>query len=136
MCQPIPTSLYTRWGLDSETSRLTPRQNKTRSSDNLVMSYFQRRRPECEIESFFTTCRQKKIDYFSVDLFCSHCNTVFEAMGCFYDFCPCQELRSSLTEEDIQRGSKKKELVALRRHYIQEKGYKVIEMWECEWWRL
>ena len=24
----------------------------------------------------------------------------------------------------------------MRRQYIQEKGYKVIEMWECEWWRL
>ena len=66
----------------------------------------------------------------------SHCNTVFEAMGCFYHFCPCQELRLSFTEEDIQRGSKKRELDALRRHCIQEKGYKVIEMWECEWWRL
>ena len=59
-----------------------------------------------------------------------------EAMGCFYHFCPCQELRPSLTEEDIQRGSKKRELDALRRHYIQDKGFKVIAMWECEWWRL
>ena len=57
-------------------------------------------------------------------------------MGCFYHFCPCQELRYSLTEEDIQRYSKKRDLDALRRHSIQEKGFKVIEMWECEWWRL
>ena len=55
-------------------------------------------------------------------------------MGCFYHFCPCQELRPSLTEEDIERGSKKRELGALRRHYIHEKVYKVIEM--CERWRL
>ena len=41
-----------------------------------------------------------------------------------------------LTKEDIHRGSKKRELDALRRHYIQEKGCKIIEMWECEWWRL
>ena len=41
-----------------------------------------------------------------------------------------------LTEEDIQRGSKKRELDALRRHYIQEKGFKVIEIRECEGWRL
>ena len=136
MCQPMPTGLYTRWDLDSETSRLIPRQNETRSSENMVMSYFQRTRPECKIGSFFTTGRQKKIDCFSVDGFCSHCNAVFEAMGCFYHFCPCQELRPSLTEEDLQRGSKKRELDALRRHYIQEKGFKVIEMWECEWWRL
>ena len=99
-------------------------------------SYFQRTRPECEIERYFTTGRQKKNDCFSVDGFCSHCNNVFEAMGCFYHFCPCQGLRPSLTEEEIQRGSTKRELDALRRHYIQEKGFNVIEMWECEWWRL
>ena len=130
MCQPIPTGLYTRWDFDSETSRFTPRLNKTRSFEKMVMSYFQRTRPQCEIESFLTTGRQIKIDCFGVDGICSHCNVVFEAMGCFYHFCPCQELRPSLTEELIQRGSKKKELDALRRHYLQEKGYKVIGMWE------
>ena len=57
-------------------------------------------------------------------------------MGCFYHFRACQELRPSLTKEDFQRGSKKRELDALRCRYIQEKGYKVIEMWECKWWRL
>ena len=62
MCQPMPTGPYTRWDFDSETSRSTPRQNKTRSFENMVMSYFQRTRPECKIESFFTTGRQKKID--------------------------------------------------------------------------
>ena len=55
MSQLMPTGLYTRWDLDSETSRSTPRQNKTRSFENMVMSYFQRKRPECEIESFFIT---------------------------------------------------------------------------------
>ena len=31
MCQPMPTGLYTRWDIDSETGRFTPRQSKTRS---------------------------------------------------------------------------------------------------------
>ena len=136
MCQPMPIGLYTRLDYDLETSRFTLSQNKTRSFQNMVISYFQRTRPECEIESFFTTGRQKKIDCFSVDGVCSHCNTLFEAMGCFYHICPCQELRPSLTEEDIQRGSKKRELDALRQHYIQEKCFKIFEMWKCEWWRL
>ena len=48
MCQPIPTGLYTRWDFDSETSRFTTRQNKTLSLENMVMSYFQRTRPEFE----------------------------------------------------------------------------------------
>ena len=95
------------------------------------MSFIQRTRPDCKIQIFYTTGRQKKIDHFSVDEFCSHCNTVFEAMGCFFHFCPCQELRPSLTEEDIKRGSRKRELDELRRCDIQEKGFTVIEMWEC-----
>ena len=132
----MPTGLYTRWALDSETSRYTRRQNKTGSFENMAMSYFQRTIPECEIESFFTTGRQKRIDCSSVDGFCSHCNTVYEAMGSFYHFCPCQQLRPSLTDEDIKRGSRKRELDELRRGYIQKKGFTVIKMWECECWRL
>ena len=37
-----------------------------------------------------------------------------------------------LTEEDIKRGSRR-ELDELRRNYIQEKGFTVIEMWDFEW---
>ena len=135
MCHPLPTDLYTRCDIDSETGRFTPRQNETRSFENMVLSYFQRTRPDCKIESFYTTGIQKTIDRFSVDGFCSYCNTVFEAMGCFYHFCPCQELRSSLIEEGIIRGSSRRELDEVRRSYIQEKGSTVIEMCECEWWR-
>ena len=136
VCQPMPTGLHPPWNFDSETTRFIRRQNQTRSFENMVMSYLQRTRPECETQSFFTTGKQKKIDFFCVDKFCSHCNDVFEAMGCFYHFCPCLDLPLSLTEEDIQRGSKKRELDALRRHYIQEKALKVSKMRECQWWRL
>ena len=83
MCQPMPTGLYTRWNFESVTSRFTPRQNKTRRFENMVMSYFQRKRPDCEIESFFTTGRQKKIDCFSIDAFCSHCNTCLKPWVAF-----------------------------------------------------
>ena len=100
------------------------------------MPYFQRTRPDCKIESFNNTGRQMKNNHFSVHGFRSHCNTVFAAKGCFYHFCLFQELRPSLNEEGITRGSKKRELDELRRDYLQEKGFTVSEMWECECWRL
>ena len=84
MCQPMPTGLYTRWEFDTESNRFKPQQNKSRNLENMVMSYFQRQRPDCKIESVYTTGTQKKIDCFKVDGFCAHCKTVFEAMGCFY----------------------------------------------------
>ena len=136
MFQSMPTGLYTRWEYDSETKRFTARQNKSRSIENMVLSYLQQGRPDCKIESNVTTGRQKKIDCFSVDGICYHCNTVFEAMGCYYHYCPCQEARPSLTDTDIERGVKKRQQDEMRRDYIQQKGYQIVEMWECEWWSL
>ena len=55
MCQPMPTGLHTRWNYDSESQKFTPRQNKTRSFENMVLPYFHKTRPECGIESDVTT---------------------------------------------------------------------------------
>ena len=136
MCQLMPTGFYTRWEYESETKRFKARQNKSRSFENMVLSYFQQSRPECKIESIITTGRQKKNDCFSVAGICYKCITVFEAMECYYHYCPCQDARSSLTDTDIERGVKKRQQDEMRRDYIQQKCYEIVEMWECEWWRL
>ena len=57
----------------------------------------------------------RKFDRFSLDGFCSHRKSVFEAVGCFYHFSFCQELHPLPTEEDSQRGSDKRELDQTRR---------------------
>ena len=57
-------------------------------------------------------------------------------MGCYYHYSPCQEARTSLTDTDIERGVKKQQQDEMRRDYIQQKGYQIVEMWECEWWNL
>ena len=106
----MPTGLYTRWEYDTESNRFKPQQNKPRNFENMVFSYFQRQRFDCKIESFYTTGTQKKIDSFKADDFCAFCKTVFEAMGCFYHYCPCQEARRFLTEEHNGRGNKKREI--------------------------
>ena len=66
----------------------------------------------------------------------AHIVKLCEAMGCFYHYRPCQEARPSVTEEDFERGKKKQEMDQMRKQYIKEKGYNVVEMWECEWWNL
>ena len=57
MCQPMPTGLYTRWNCDTESQKFI-RQNKTRSCENVVLSYFQQTRPECMIESNVTKTKE------------------------------------------------------------------------------
>ena len=75
----------------------------------MVMSSFQQTGPEYKIEKFFIIGRQRKIDCFSTNGFCSYCKVVVVAMGCFYRFCSCQEVRPCLTEEGIQCGQRKKD---------------------------
>ena len=67
MCQTMPTGLYTQREYNSDTKRFTACQNKIRTFENMVLSYFQQNRPDCKIGSNVTIGRQKKIDCFSVD---------------------------------------------------------------------
>ena len=48
-------------------------------------------------------------------------------MGCFCHYCPCQEARLSLTEEDIERGNKKREMDQMRKQYIKEKNLMLLK---------
>ena len=80
--------------------------------------------------------KQKRIGTYLVDGFCSHCNTVFEAMGCYFHFSPCQE-EKPLLFGDIENGLKTRERDSDRRENLQRLGYTVVEIWECQWkkWR-
>ena len=85
------------------------------------MSFQQKFRPKCKIESFYTTGKQRKIESLFVDGYCDYCKTVFEAMYCYYHFCSCQETRPFLTEQDIERVNKKGKMDELSREYVEEK---------------
>ena len=136
MCQTTPLALYTRWEHDSETKRFTARQNHSRPLEYIVPSYFQQSQPDCKIGSNVTTGRQKKVDCFSVGGLYYHCNTLYEAMDCYFHYCPCQEVSPSFTYNEVMKGIEKKEQDQMRKEYIQQKRYKIIEMWECNWWEL
>ena len=57
-------------------------------------------------------------------------------MVCYFYYCPCQKARPSLTDNEITGGIKKREQNQMRKEYIQQKRYKIIERWECKWWEL
>ena len=81
------------------------------------MHFFPQTHPNCKIQTQCTHKKQKLGPYL-VDGFCSHCNTVFEAMGCFFHFCPCQE-EKQLLFEDIEKGLMRRERDNYRREYLQ-----------------
>ena len=86
------------------------RHNRSLNFENMAMSYYQETRPEYRTENFHTSGNQKKIDCFNVDGYCDNCKTLFEAMGCYYHFCPCQETHPSLSDEEIEKVNKRREM--------------------------
>ena len=72
MCQTMPTGLYTRWEYNTECNSFKSQQNISRNFENMIMLFFQRKRPDCKIESFYNTGIDKKIDCFKADGFCAH----------------------------------------------------------------
>ena len=90
MTREMPTGLYTKWEFNDDTAKFHPKRNWRSLFEQQVIEYLQSTRPECLIQSQFSHKKQKKIGTYLVDGFCSHCNTVFEAMGCYFHFCPCQ----------------------------------------------
>ena len=54
MCQATPTGPYIGCDQDSESDKLTPRQNKTRSFEIMLVSYFHIVRPQLKVNSFST----------------------------------------------------------------------------------
>ena len=93
----------------------------------MVMSYLQSQHLEYKIESYYTIGKKKKNDCFSAHGFCTHCNTVFEAMGCYFYFRPCQEAKASLSEEETHRGIRKREQDELRRDYLKIKDKRLLK---------
>ena len=57
-------------------------------------------------------------------------------MGRHYQYCLGLETHPPLTGKEIERGNKKRELEDLRKQYIQAKYCDVVEMNDCDWWKL
>ena len=98
MCQDMPIGLCRRSDFETDLQKFKARQNQSRNFEIMVISLYQEQRPECNIESFFTSGKQKKTDSFNVDGYSDDYKTVFDAIRCYYHFYSCQEARPSLTE--------------------------------------
>ena len=99
-------------GPQSRDEQIHNSRKETRSIQNMVMIYFQLRGPDSEEKSQNRSTEKRSL------LQCrwtfSHCRTRFQVVDCFYYSGPCQGERPSLTEKDIKRGNKARELDELR----------------------
>ena len=93
------------WHYASEIQRFTLHQNKSRTIEKMLFSYFQKSAPAWKIESHATNGRLKKIGSFSVNGVCNPCKIVFGALVCSYHLI-CQEGRPYLTSGQIEKRKK------------------------------
>ena len=79
--------------------------------------------------------KEHKVGKYRVDGYCEATKTVYEFNGCMFH--GCQKCFNPFSTNAF--GEKYIDLfndTNRRKAYIQSKGYKVVEMWECEWKRL
>ena len=113
-CQDMPTWLYTRWEFDSDMQKCKARHKWSRSFEITAMSYYQETRTECRIESFHTSGNKKNWLFQCRWILWSLQNCVW-SNGMLLPFCLCQDTRPSISEKDIERGKKMREIDDLRR---------------------
>ena len=119
--QDMPTVMYTKWDYNKETQNFKARQNRVQTFENMVKSSFRATRPECKIENYYTKGLQKKIYCFSVDGYCNHCSTVFEAMGCYFHFCPFNQARPSITDMKSNEERRKEQRMSFKKVTFEKK---------------
>ena len=120
MCQAMPTGLYTSWEFDTNLQKFKARQDKIRKFENMVIYFYQATRPECTIESSFCTTGKKKKVIFIVHGFCGHCQTIFEALGCYYYLCASRKTQPNLSVDEFEFGIRKRESDKLRKLYLEK----------------
>jgi G:T-mismatch repair DNA endonuclease (very short patch repair protein) len=77
-----------------------------------------------------------------VDGYCEETNTVYEYLGCWYHGCPkregCRPIHPPFNDDHIHSEIKKSMITLrnewnIRKSVLEEIGYNVISIWECEW---
>ena len=132
MCQQESVQNGNR--VKEDTGLFHPRRNKKNYLESIVLKNFQKKNPQCYIQTQFNQKSQKRIGAYLVDGFCSLSNRNFEEPGCYWHFCPNQEKR--LPIDGIEKGLKKREHDECRRKLLLVNASTVCETWECDWWQL
>ena len=133
ICQPMPTGLYTRWDFDWK--RVDSHLDKTRPATLKLRScpFSDEQDQNAKKEASLQQADIKKSTASVLIGFVLIATMYLKQGVAFTTSVPVKSCVLLSLKKIFQRGSKKRELDALRRHYIQEKDFKVIEMWECEW---
>ena len=79
----MPAGPYTKCEYIEETAKFRPNRNWRSYFEQQVMDYFH---VNCKVQTQYINKKQKEIGRYLVDGFCNHCNTIFEAIGCFFSF--------------------------------------------------
>ena len=134
MTKDMPTGVYTKWEMKTETGKFHPRRNQKNFLECVVLEFLQIKYPNCKLRTQFNHKSQKRIGKYLVDGYCSHCRTVFEVLGCYWHFCNCQD-KNRLSLSALENGAKRRKFDEVRRIYLTEADYNIKEVWECEWWK-
>ena len=86
-----------------------------------------------EIQHKLNTGREKKIGPFFVDGYDERRETIFEFNGCYYHGHQCRLTEKVKNENWLRNQPELLKRTELRRKYINNEGYNVMSIWECDY---
>lgn len=124
----MPTGPFVRRRLDKD---FKPEKRDKYMSAYHWMNYLNTTRG-FHIEHKFNRGCEKKVGRFPVDGYDPQTNTVFQFHGCFYHQHDCWMTRNVKDEQWLKEYPKKFDQTRRISNYIRSAGYRLVEMWECE----
>lgn len=76
--------------------------------------------------------REKRVGPYPVDGFCSSTSTIFQFHGCYHHGHGCEITKRIRNEKWRQNRADKYKNTLRTNQYIQERGYRLNQIWECE----
>lgn len=126
--QAMPTGTYVR--------RLKENEFRPEARDQFVSAYhwmdWLSQTTKHRIKHKLNYGREKRVGSYPVDGFCSSTSTIFQLHGCYHHGHDCEITKCVRNEKWRQNRADKYKNTLRTNQYIQERGYKLNQIWECE----
>lgn len=124
----MPTGTYVR--------RLKEKEFRPEARDHFVSAYhwmdWLSQTTKHEIKHKLNYGREKRVGPYPVDGFCSSTSTIFQLHGCYHHGHDCEITKRVRNEKWRQNRADKYKNTLRTNQYIQERGYRLNQIWECE----
>ena len=132
MCQPMPTGLFTRWNYDTEPQKFMTGQTKHDLSKKWSFLISNKLVRNVELKTMLQLVDQRRLIAFVLMEFVTTVTLSLKQWVVISPIVHVKKIAHHWPTTNFFEGRKRaKNTKCAKKEYIKQKGYKIIEMWEC-----